>query len=145
VLLRKENKQLKAKLVQFEQDKAKWETANRELAALRREVEDLRAMGVVLKGKLFGRKSEMRAEQDTQTAEEWCGEVGPSGGGEARARGQQPGSIGHGRRIHRQLPPEVIVHEVSADKRACPKCGKAYEDMEGAKTSEEIDWDVVIR
>lgn len=59
-----------------------------------------------------------------------------------RKRGQQPGERGHGRRLHPDLPSEVLEGEILEGERCCSQCGLPYEDMGTSEEAEEIDWQV---
>jgi transposase len=62
---------------------------------------------------------------------------------QARKRGQQPGSKGHGRRDYAHLETEDLFHDVAEDQKNCPCCGTAY-SLFGDETCEQIDWIVKI-
>jgi transposase len=59
-----------------------------------------------------------------------------------RARGQQPGSRGHGRRRYDHLPTEERVCDLSSEQRTCPRCGRAFELFPGTEDSEQIEIEV---
>ncbi len=99
-------------------------------AALKAEVEALRATIRDLTQRLYGTKS----EQST----------GPDGAGASkptspRKRGQQPGSRGHGRSDRSALPVVVEVHDVSETAKHCPACGAAFVPFPGREESNLIE------
>src|SRR5216683_6148613 len=99
-------------------------------AALKAEVEALRATIRDLTQRLYGTKS----EQST----------GPDGAGASkptspRKRGQQPGSRGHGRSDRSALPVVVEVHDVSEAAKHCPACGAAFVPFPGREESNLIE------
>src|SRR5229473_345383 len=99
-------------------------------AALKAEVEALRATIRDLTQRLYGTKS----EQST----------GPDGAGASkptspRKRGQQPGSQGHGRSDRAALPVVVEVHDLSEAAQHCPACGEAFMPFPGAEESTIIE------
>lgn len=111
-------------------------------------VQELEAQCKALAGKvgeqaqmLFGRKSESREDQGAGGQQ--CKEPRNAGSGR-RPRGQQQGSTGHGRRRHEELPEETVVHELSEADRFCKTCGAPYVLFPGEETSEEIDWEVRV-
>ena len=59
-----------------------------------------------------------------------------------RPRGQQPGSPGHGRRRHSELPCREEVYELTEQEAACSDCGLPYEQTELENVSEEVEFDV---
>ena len=56
-----------------------------------------------------------------------------------RKRGQQPGSLGHGRRDYNQLPTTVEEVSLSEEKVCCCCCGLPYEALHGYETSEILE------
>ena len=65
----------------------------------------------------------------------------PQTAAQPRRRGQQPGSKGHGRRDHSQLPAQVEVHELEPSETCCPECGGQYRAA-GSEDSETLEIDV---
>jgi len=70
-----------------------------------------------LQNRLFGKKSEKPGSARSEK------EDNPSCG---RKRGQQPGSVGHGRTPHPDLPVVLEVRDLAEDKKRCPRCGLSY-------------------
>lgn len=120
--------------------------AEQEVEDLKGQVEALKAQIIKLQQLLFGRKSEKQASAEAEPAE-----VLSTGGESAaeqpakRARGQQPGTKGHGRKKRTELPPQVVEHDLAAEARRCPHCGKEFASFPGDESSEEIDWVVEVR
>jgi transposase len=102
---------------------------------LEAQVEVLKAKVAELQQRLFGRKSE-RARRRTP----W-GSTEESGAG-PRARGQQPGSAGHGRKLRENLPVVETVLDLCEQQKRCPHCGLAWEWFGSPHTSEQIEWEV---
>jgi len=69
-------------------------------------------------------------------------QTGP-GGQAKRARGQQRGSRGHGRRDYSHLPTREEIHDVAEAERVCPRCGQGYTPF-GEECCEQIDWQVQL-
>jgi transposase len=102
----------------------------------------------VLSRMLFGRSSEKSRRPGADPAADVGsvgGDVGQAGGSAVgkRARGQQPGSRGHGRRDYSHLETEEVVHDVADELRCCGDCGLAFEFL-CAESSEQIDWRVKL-
>ena len=110
------------------------------------QVEALKARCAWLEQQLFGRKTEQRKDiagaalvdqreiPDFQEGNE----------GKSQKRGQQPGSSGHGRTRHPQLPAEIIPHDLPKEKQRCPQCNKPFAVFPGAEDSEDIHWEVRV-
>ncbi len=99
-------------------------------AALKAEVAAHLATIRDLKQRLYGTKSEKSA--------------GPDGSAKSkptnpRKRGQQPGSVGHGRSDRSTLPVVAEVHDLSAAQKCCPACGEAFAPFPGTEASNIIE------
>lgn len=84
-----------------------------------------------LQQRLFGRKSEQSAAIETRSTQ-----MAQS----SRARGQQPGSAGHGRSMQRHLPKRIET--VSIDSPQCPCCGLPFSIFPGTEDSEVLEIEV---
>lgn len=106
---------------------------------------------------LYGDSSEKQPRPEPASKPErersWADDTGEAGDGSEgagqgragkRRRGQQPGSRGHGRRDYSHLPGDERVHEPDPETLVCPSCGAAYVAF-GQESSEQIDWQVVVR
>jgi transposase len=95
----------------------------------------LKAKVAELQQRLFGRKSERarRAAASDAAVESGIGR---------RARGQQPGSAGHGRKLRKNLPVVETVLDLCEQQKRCPLCGLAWESFGQPHTSEQIEWEV---
>ena len=131
-----------------------WRAEAERLAAenpvLRARVGELEAQVTALTEKVsmlarlaFGTSSEKTAAK---------GAPGPEGNDDAegaprgeatgrRGRGQQRGSVGHGRRDYSHLPTREEIHDVAEGERVCPRCGAGYAPF-GLESCEQIDWQV---
>jgi len=113
-----------------------WQAQHR--GALRREavlegqIETLRAQVRDLRQRLFGRKTEKSAAQSEQQSK-------PES---KRPRGQQPGSVGHGRVDFSHLSAREEERDLSEAQRCCPQCGKAAAAFPGTEDSEVIEIEV---
>jgi len=98
------------------------------------EIQALKSKVLELNHRLFGRKSERSDAKTLDTAKVNA----------KRARGQQPGSLGHGRRHRDNLP--VVDNEVlpTPDEIICKNCGNLREPIGEPEVGEEIEWDVRI-
>jgi len=115
-----------------------------QIAGLTRENEALKARVVWLEQQVFGRKSE-QTQDFTPEAHDGDGNVpaGPEASPEKRRkRGKQLGAKGYGRKRRHHLPTEEVVHDLPADQRRCPICGKPFVVFPGTDDSEVIEWEV---
>jgi transposase len=102
-------------------------------AALAAQVQHLQAEIREWKRRLFGRKSETSSQAKTAK---------PSGKSQPAARGQQPGSQGHGRRNHDHLP---TIHEdcdLSDQEKRCCRCGKPLQEIPGTADGDILEIEV---
>src|SRR5689334_13389080 len=102
---------------------------------LRAQVDVLKAKVAELQQRLFGRKSERVGRPGPLRG------AGQSGLG-ARARGQQPGRAGHGRKVRGTLPVVEVVLELCDAALRCPYCGLAWDRWGPPHASEQIEWEV---
>jgi hypothetical protein len=56
-----------------------------------------------------------------------------------RPRGQQPGSVGYGRRDYSGLETVEEIHDLPEDERVCPQCRLPFAPF-SEETSEQVDW-----
>jgi transposase len=99
-------------------------------AALKAQVEALEAQVRDLNQRLYGTKSEKSAGAET---------VGTSSVAHPRKRGQQPGTVGHGRSDRCTLPVVVEVHDLSEAAKHCPQCGEALAPFPGVEGCDIIE------
>jgi transposase len=97
---------------------------------LKEQIKELEAKLKLREQQLFGRKS----EQSTGGSEQHCPDLPP-----ARKRGQQPGTPGHGRRAHAQLPVHEEPYELPPEEQCCPRCGLPYSSFPGTEDSEMVE------
>ncbi len=98
---------------------------------LRGELEVAQAQIRDLQQRLFGRKSERRQGGNEQPGQ---GLVAPA------SRGQQRGTLGHGRTLQTQLPARSEWVELNAPR--CPNCGVALSLFPGSEDSEVLEIEV---
>ena len=146
--------ELHAQLAQFHQQQAQQEKQIREKD---QQIEALKAKVVELARQVFGRGTEKTSDgtsadhapaQDPTEAGsgDACSDEKPApASAKRRRRGQQPGTGGHGRKRHVNLPQVEQVHELPEAERCCPRCGKRFREFPGTEDSEEIEWEVIIR
>ena len=118
------------------------------------QIEALKAKLVWLQEQLFGSKTERdkktkkKAEKDKSgSSEDNNGSSSEESEGSSKSsgkRGQKPGSKGHGRRNHDELPAQLVEHDIAEKERLCPCCGLPYHEMTDTEDSEEVHWDVHI-
>ncbi len=126
----------KQEYVQLKWDAQYWQrrhqrTLSRE-AELKDQIETLRAQVRDLRQRLFGRKTEKSTAQSEQHRQPEA----------KRPRGQQRGSVGHGRVDFSHLPAREEECHFSEAERCCPKCGKAAAVFPGTEESEIIEIEV---
>lgn len=99
--------------------------------ALQCELELAQAKIRDLQKRVFGRKSEQRAQAETATGAHVQS---------ARPRGQQPGTAGHGRTLQTHLPARVDM--IGIDTPHCPSCGLDFGEFPGTDDSEVLEIEV---
>ncbi len=99
--------------------------------ALQCELELAQAKIRDLQKRVFGRKSEQRAQTEKATGADVQS---------ARSRGQQPGTTGHGRTLQTQLPAHVDM--IGIDAPHCPSCGLDFAEFPGTDDSEVLEIEV---
>lgn len=104
-------------------------------AALRAEIESLRAQLRLREQQLFGRRSEASAGRS---------EAAPPADPPAprKLRGQQPGKPGPKRRDHSHLPVVEEVRDLPEGERTCPCCGLPFDPFPGTEDSAILEVEV---
>lgn len=97
-------------------------------ATLKEELEQAKAEIRLLKQKRFGKSTESQKTTEAQT----------KGKNDTRNRGQQPGSLGHGRKNQDLEEIEEII-ELPEEKRCCPNCKAPYEVLNASEDSELVE------
>lgn len=116
-----------------------------QIVELTRENEALKARVAWLEQQVFGRKSEQTPDAAPEATEGGAKtDTAPSGLEPRRRRGKQPGSKGYGRKHRPHLHTEFVIHDLPADQRCCPICGKPYIPFPGTDDSEVIEWRVCL-
>jgi transposase len=109
------------------------------LAETETRLAELTEQVAVLSRMPFGRSSEKTPAGPAAPAGGDGQPPSPAGADRPRPkRGQRPGSKGHGRRDHSGLRTREEIHDVPADQRTRPWCGRAFEGL-GAECGERID------
>ena len=97
---------------------------------LQAEIEELKAQLRKREQQLFGKKSEKNVcQQDISNKKEKS----------KKKRGQQPGSVGHGRRDYSHLPTIEETLELTEKDSCCFCCGLPYEELSATEDSEVIE------
>ena len=126
----------KQEYVQLKWDAQYWQRQHQRALSreteLKGQIERLRAQVRDLRQRVFGRKTEKSTAHSEQHSQPEA----------KRPRGQQRGSVGHGRVDFSHLPARVEDHDVSEAERCCPRCGKAAAVFPGAEESEVIEIEV---
>jgi transposase len=84
--------------------------------------------------KWFGRSTEKKAGSSSPLT--------PAADKPKRARGQQPGSRGHGRRKRPDLPEQTLLVDLPGGAPLCGQCGRAYHRNGTARSYVEIVYEV---
>ncbi len=107
---------------------------------LEQELERAKATIALLRKMLFGRQSEQseKPAPSTEQSAQASGEAGVVG-----KRGQRPGSSGHGRRRHSNLPTQQVVHELPVEEQRCPRCSAPFQALPITVDVEEIHWELM--
>jgi transposase len=101
-------------------------------AQLRQQIEELEAKVRLRERQLFGRKSEQGAKNKPEVGRR------PENKEEHRKRGQQPGTRGHGRRNHENLPAKDVNCRLSESDCVCKHCGLPYKELSWTEDSQEV-------
>jgi transposase len=137
--LQEQNRLLRAEVVALRQQAHYHRSQHRRAVAraeqLQAQVDVLKAKVAELQQRLFGRKSEQTRRAPL------LGGSGQSGAA-ARARGQQPGRAGHGRKLREPLPVVEVVLELGDSETRCPYCGLRWDRWGPPHTREQIEWEV---
>jgi len=137
--LREPHRLLQAEVISLRQQAHYHRSQHRRAVAraeeLQAQVDVLKAKVADLQQRLFGRKSERRNRVPL------LGGTEPSGLA-PRARGQQPGRVGHGRTVRETLPVVETVLALSDAVLRCPSCGLSWEPWGPPHTREQIEWEV---
>ena len=99
-------------------------------AALQAELELAQAQVRDLQKRLFSRKSESGKHCESRAMTASC----------RPPRGQQRGSVGHGRTLQTQLP--ARHEDVRLDKAQCPNCGLAFNSFAGTEDAQVLEIEV---
>jgi hypothetical protein len=138
-VLQEQNRLLRAEVIALRQQAHYHRSQHRRAVAraeeLRAQVDVLKAKVAELQQRLFGRKSERVGRPGPLRG------AGQSGLG-ARARGQQPGRAGHGRKVRGTLPVVEVVLELCDAALRCPYCGLAWDRWGPPHAREQIEWEV---
>ncbi|MCP5073438.1 MAG: IS66 family transposase [Rhodobacteraceae bacterium] len=106
--------------------------AQKQIDELKGQVEHWKGKFRKFKQRLFGKKSEKSSKNETS------GQSHPSG----RKRGQQKGSVGHGRTKRPHLPVVDEQRDLPEGECQCPHCGGAYDPFPGTEDSEILEIEV---
>jgi transposase len=102
---------------------------------LQAQVDVLKAKVAQLQQRLFGRKSERRNRAPLLGGTEQSGVA-------RRARGQQPGRAGHGRKVQGALAVSEVGLDLTDQEKRCPYCGLVWDPFGLPHRSEQIEWEV---
>jgi len=101
-------------------------------AALQGKLDSAMAQVRDLQKRLFSFKSEQNRPSESRSKAATC-----------RKRGQQRGTIGHGRTIEAQMSER---HEdVVLDKAQCPECGLAFKEFAGTEDAQVLEIEVLVQ
>jgi transposase len=137
--LQEQNRLLQAEVVALRQQAHYHRSQHRRAVAraeeLQAQVDVLKAKVAELQQRLFGRKSERTGRTTLLSGN---GQSGVA----ARARGQQPGKAGHGRKVQGALGVSEVVLDLTDQEKRCPYCGLVWDPFGPPHRSEQIEWEV---
>ena len=124
-------------VARFDQQEVRHDRLVRELkaqalksnAALQAELDSALAQVRDLQKRLFSTKSEQSRPSESRCKAATC-----------RKRGQQTGSVGHGRTIEAQL--NERHEDIVLDKAQCPECGLAFKEFVGTEDAQILEIEV---
>jgi transposase len=111
---------------------------------LKEENEKIKAELAVIKRMLFGDKQEKQRETN-QSCTESSSKNNDENQSPKRNRGQQPGTKGHGRVTHENLPTEEVFHDLGEDEKRCSICGQEHQRLNFTEDSEEVTIEIIIK
>jgi transposase len=134
-------RRLRPQLLELRQQAGYWQ-AQHQRAVVREEkaaAEIQRLHGELreLKRRVFGRRSET-SSSTKPTNPSPTAPAGPA----KRARGQQRGAKGHGRRNHDHLPTTPEDCDLAVDQRCCPDCHQPFEEIPGTADGDILEIEV---
>jgi len=106
---------------------------------LEKEKVELTAGIKYLEAQLYGGKTEKNSRGEKHSQQQIST---PAGDPPQKARGQQSGHPGHGRRGYSELPVMEEMHDLKDSQKVCPRCGKPYTPFPGTEDSELIEIEV---
>jgi transposase len=109
-------------------------------AELKEQVHHLHGEIRELKRRLYGRRSETSSATKPPTNPHATDD--PADNTTPRPRGQQRGSIGHGRRNHDHLETRHEDLVLPADEQGCPCCGEPFEEIPGTADGDILEIEV---
>ncbi len=120
---------------------------NAQTIKLHKCVENLKAQNAWLKQRLFGRQSEQSNNSrehnninDSNDTNVSAIEMPQT----KRPRGQQAGTIGHGRKSRIHLPSVEIIHDLKEHEKFCPVCGLAFKPFPTTADCEDIHYEIRV-
>jgi transposase len=134
--LKRENLELRC---QSNYWKAQHARAVDRIQELEKEKVELTARIKYLEAQLYGRKTEKNSRSERNSEPQIST---PAGEAPKKARGQQPGRPGHGRKGYPELPVIEEMHDLKDSQKVCPRCGKPYTPFPGTEDSELIEIEV---
>jgi transposase len=130
------NESLRLEVIDYKHKAHYWEAQFGQLKSreelLKAEVEELKAKLRKREQQLFGKSS----EKNTSHSELGISSLRDSA---KKKRGQQPGSVGHGRRDYSELPTIEEIVSLADGNAHCPCCGLAYEELPGSSDCEILE------
>lgn len=116
---------------------------NIQIEKLNRQIEELNALNVWLKQRVFGRQTEQSKDlEKNNTYRNDSSSSFANTSKEKRPRGQQKGSPGHGRKHRKNLPSIEISHDLKEHEKYCPICGLPFNLFPTTQDSEDIDYEI---
>ena len=118
---------------------------NNKIDKLTKRVEELTAQNIWLKQRLFGRQSEQGAGSSLDNFNIEDVDVAAVALPQTkRPRGQQAGSVGHGRKKREDIPSVEIIHDLKSHEKSCLVCGLDFKLFPTTADSCDIHYEVRI-
>lgn len=116
---------------------------NNQIKKLNEQIEELKAQNVWLKQRMFGRQTEQNKYSYERDKDEKSSSVFYENSlFERRARGQQKGAPGHGRKRRTNLPTIEILHDLKDHEKSCRICGLPFCPFPITQDSEDIHYEI---
>jgi transposase len=134
---------LRLQIIELRQQANFWQAQHQRAiqreADLKQQIHYLQGEIRELKRRLYGRRSETSSSTKPPANPN---ATDPADNTTPRKRGQQRGSVGHGRRNHDHLETNHENYALPADEQCCPDCGAPFEEIPGSADGDILEIEV---